>query len=439
MGITVGRALLGAAAVALVLVAAPAASFHSGGVGDCDGCHTMHNSLGGEAMAPALPQYQAGPYLLRGTDPSSACLNCHQQAGLAGPTDRIISTAEADMPSGSPPRQLTPAGDFGWLKKSYSWATPGGTATSPGERHGHNIVAADYGYVVDQAHPQSPGDAYPADALGCQSCHDPHGSYRRLANGSIVTTGLPIFASGSYADSPDPIAGVSAAGVYRHLAGVGYQPKSLAGSLAFQHGSPDAVSPAHYNRSETATQTRVAYGRGFSEWCSNCHPAMLSNGYTSGMSGLVHPAGNDAPLGAAVAANYRMYVASGNLRGSAESSYSSLAPFEEGTGDYAVLKSHARSDDTYLDGPGPEANVSCLSCHRSHASGFDSKLRYGLGNEFITLGDASGNSFYPDPVANPEQAQGRTVAETTAAYYGRPASRFAPFQRVLCNKCHAQD
>jgi hypothetical protein len=285
----------------------------------------------------------------------------------------------------------------------------------------------------------SPGDEYPSSALGCHSCHDPHGRYRRFADGSMGTSGLPIFASGSYADSPDPIPGVSAAGVYRHLAGVGYQPKSLSGQHAFAHPSPDAVSPARYNRSEAVTQTRVAYGRGTSEWCSNCHPAMLMGSFTSGMAGLVHPAGNGARLTPEVAESYAAYVASGDLTGSGAFSYSSLVPFEEGTGDYAVLKAHARIDDTYLEGPDENANVTCLSCHRSHASGFDSKTRYGLGNEFMTVADADGKPVYADPVLDPAVAQGRTVEETTAAYQGRPATRFAPLQRVLCNKCHAKD
>ncbi len=434
------RAARLAAMAGLVLAAGSARAFHSGGVGACDGCHSMHNSAGGETMVSATAYGEgSGAYLLRGSDFSSTCLHCHQQRGQIAPSDHLISTDDADMPPGSPPIQLTPTGDFGWLKKSYTWTTPWGVASSPGERHGHNIVAVDYGYAADQTHARAPLGDYPAEALGCHSCHDPHGKYRRLADGSMVTTGLPIFDSGSYADSPDPIAGVSAAGVYRHLAGVGYQPKSLSGNHAFRYPSPDAVSPSHYNRSEESTQTRVAYGRGFSEWCSNCHPAMLSNGYVSGMAGLRHPAGNGAPLGPQVSATYGRYVASGNVRGDPRRSYSSLTPFEERTGDYRVLKSHARNDDTYLDGPAPEANVSCLSCHRSHASAFDHKTRYGIDNEFITLGDSAGNASYPDPVLNPMEAQGRTVAETTAAYYGRPASRFGPFQRLLCNKCHEKD
>jgi hypothetical protein len=39
----------------------------------------------------------------------------------------------------------------------------------------------------------------------------------------------------------------------------------------------------------------------------------------------------------------------------------------------------------------------------------------------------------------PQFARGRTGAETQAAYYDRAATTFASYQRVLCNKCHAQD
>jgi hypothetical protein len=30
-------------------------------------------------------------------------------------------------------------------------------------------------------------------------------------------------------------------------------------------------------------------------------------------------------------------------------------------------------------------------------------------------------------------------AQMTAAYYNKPASDFGPYQRSLCNKCHAKD
>ena len=39
----------------------------------------------------------------------------------------------------------------------------------------------------------------------------------------------------------------------------------------------------------------------------------------------------------------------------------------------------------------------------------------------------------------PQFARGRLGAETQAAYYDRPVTAFASYQRVLCNKCHAKD
>jgi hypothetical protein len=37
------------------------------------------------------------------------------------------------------------------------------------------------------------------------------------------------------------------------------------------------------------------------------------------------------------------------------------------------------------------------------------------------------------------QHRGRLEGDAQAAYYDRPATVFATYQRVLCNKCHAKD
>jgi hypothetical protein len=404
----------------------------------------MHNSAEGQAAVPGRSFAQgSGPYLLKGGDASSACLFCHQATGVAGPRAYLVSTSESDMGPGRPPLQLTPGGDFGWLKKTWRWsATPGGAAQeSIAERHGHNVVAADFGYGSDDLLRAAPGGAYPSDRLACHSCHDPHGRYRRMADGTVATTGLPVLASGSYADSPDPVPGTFAVGSYRLLAGAGYQPKSLGGDLSFVNAPPAAVAPPAYNRSEAATQTRVAYGQGMSEWCANCHRSLLTlQGYTSGMKGLEHPTGASAILTPAIAANYNSYVRTGVLTNTDRSrSYLSLVPFEEGHSTYATLKAHASSVDAHLAGPGSGATVSCLSCHRAHASGFDGILRYRAGGPPITVAGALGGAEWPNPALNPAEAQGRTALETQQAYYDRPATVFGSFQATLCNKCHAKD
>jgi hypothetical protein len=62
----------------------------------------------------------------------------------------------------------------------------------------------------------------------------------------------------------------------------------------------------------------------------------------------------------------------------------------------------------------------------------------------MTSADASGNPTYGNPFATADSvdvkvAMGRTNAEMAAALGGRAAARFAPYQRSLCNKCHAKD
>jgi len=393
-------------------------AFHSGGVAECGGCHSVHTPAPGST------------FLLKQNDQSSTCLNCHQIRGDTGPSSFHISTDEADMPQGSPPLQLTPGGDFGWLKKNYTYTADGVAVTEDGSTHGHNIVAIDYNYQPDPVNVLAPGGTFPAAALACNSCHDPHGRYRRLSDGTVAMTTAPIIASGSYDDSPVPGAG-EAVGVYRLLAGSGYTKEGLT-----FNGNPAAVTPAVYNRSESATQTRTAYGAAttgghdtWGNWCAVCHPDMHSAGNT------VHAV--DEGLGTDIAALYYSYIKSGDMTGSAATSFLSLVPFAENTSDYAALATHAKNDDSQLGGPASSDQVMCLSCHRAHASGWENMLRWNNAATFIVY-----NSNWPGTdttPAVPEFAMGRLSAETRAANYDRVATTFATYQRVLCNKCHAMD
>jgi predicted CXXCH cytochrome family protein len=80
----------------------------------------------------------------------------------------------------------------------------------------------------------------------------------------------------------------------------------------------------------------------------------------------VHPI--DQSLGSTVSGNYNAYVKSGDLTGTSASSFTSLVPFVENTGTIATLQAHAKNNDSYLNGPSTSDKVSCLSCHRAHAS-----------------------------------------------------------------------
>jgi hypothetical protein len=428
------------AAASALLLASPAMALHDGGVARCEACHTMHNSLNNTSQGGGT-QFQAGPYLLQGGGQASdSCLNCH-----SGPT---LSSYHVDTPSvaygGILPVNRTPGGDFSWLKVV--------TGSTPANR-GHNVLATGHGYTADSRLVTAPGGSYPANNLQCSSCHDPHGKYRVLSDFTIVqprpgTTVPPIAGSGSYVNSATPTA-AAAVGVYRILGGIGYLPKSMSSQagVAFVNDPPIAVAPNTYNQSESTNMVRVAYGRGMSEYCANCHASMLNAAGTVSASGSdgghVHPAGNNALLtggfsdsslfSTTIALNYNSYKKTGDLSGTSATSYDSLVPYEEGTNNLTTLKSNASNTNANLVGPntGTET-VMCLSCHRAHAAGFESMIRYEIGSAFTNNTDSTGTvqGWNADASAN---------AYKLAAYNDKPATAYGAYQRPLCNKCHAKD
>ena len=387
-------------------------AFHSGGVAECMGCHDIHDGKSTSAL------------LIAG-DISSTCANasCHGSPS-AGSYHILTPTITA----GVPPLQMTPGGDFGWLLKTYF--DPRQISPNPrdeyGQSHGHNIVAVDLpGFVADFVNTTAPGGDMDSNLLGCNSCHDNHGKLRRLNNGTIATTGAPIIGSGSYTNSALPAAG-QAVGVYRLLRG----PGSMAGSGGKTFTVVFNASVAStYNRSEATGPTAIAYGAGISDWCATCHPDMHSATSTK----MTHPINQG--FSATVAANYNNYLGSG-LTG--VSGFDTIIPFQtDNTTDMATLQTAANTVNAQA---ATSSRVMCLSCHRAHASGFKHMTRWNNEVEFISADGVWPGTDSTSAIASQEKyAQMRTVAETSASYNYAPETKYASYQRSLCNKCHSKD
>ena len=430
-----------ALAVAVIGLGGQAYAFHDGGVGDCAGCHSMHG-----ALSPIDTGGEIG-YLLVGTDQSSTCLSCHEDIDDTGPTRYHVSTASSKLANSTDiPLQRTPGGDFGWLRQNFTaTATYYATITNNGRNRGHNIVAIDNAYVADTDNTTAPGGTMLSNKLGCQSCHNPHGTARIDENGIVVTpstggTFPPIVDSGSYGAEP----GVGeAVGIYRLLGDSTYQAGNVPAAFP---GAPAAVVPSTYNRDEDVHPTRVAYGYGtaggfesWGRWCGTCHPDMHTD-VPGSPGGQVHPV--DATLGGE-AANYNAYVKTGDLTGTDLDSYTSLVPFASSSTEIATLAALANNSGTDLGGPTSGDRLTCLTCHRAHASGWKYALRWNNEAEFLTLG-APAAPVYPGVDAGMgnqgQYNQGYTIAQMEAAYNDRLADKeFAGHQRVLCNKCHLKD
>lgn len=390
-----------ALAIAVAFLAAlgfsgTAVAFHGGGVAHCDGCHTMHNSADGQTIIPGgTVGTGINSSLTKGNDPSSTCLTCHHTADPASTSSYKVSTPEA--------RLLTAGGDFGWLKKSFSWTQRGSLVTRTGNEFGHNIVALDFGYTQDPNFTTAPGGSYQAADLGCTSCHDPHGKVGAGTKGNLAVVG-----SGSYGAANPATAG-QVLGAYRLLGGVGYGGGN--GTVIFASAAPIARAPSSGAQTNV---NHVDYGQGMSEWCANCHTSFDD-------VGIRHPAGNNEGLDD-FATNYNRYVKTGDFTGTQATAFLELVPFERQITDRTQLST------TSTTGPDATDNVMCLTCHRAHATAFPDMLRWDQEVEFLK--DSH-------PAATDAGVSGNDVLNS---YYGRDiVTTFGDYQRSLCNKCHVQD
>lgn len=310
--------------LSLVFYSFGAWAFHDGGVAECAGCHTMHNSQDGQLVDPANPNGNA--YLLNAGNASDTCLRCHAAYGqFAGGTG------------------YGAGGDFYWLTKTWSWSAHGHTSSSEADAHGHNIISATNNISQDATLSIAPGGDFLSQYLSCTSCHDPHGNLNfRLLYGS---SSGPIYAGGRYDFASDA-------------------PLALGNSRRTVSGSGQETDQAH-----------TIYKSGMSDWCANCHEEFHSENTTK----MVHPTGTG--MGSSVAAAYNAYISTDNLvGGNAASSYMGLVPFEAVN---VILDDPSTDPTNYTQGPQGTDQIMCLTCHRAHASPFNDMTRWDMSETFL--------------------------------------------------------
>jgi hypothetical protein len=393
---------LAAAVGMFTLAAGSAMAFHDGGVAKCSGCHSMHNSADNQRLADG-----GGASLMKGSDASSTCLNCHNKGSGYG----VMSTDGSAMTSG---------GDFFWLTATDYKV---GRTLQVGENRGHNVVAADFTLLAEgnENNQDAPGStsmaSFAASDLGCTSCHDAHGQVGGGTRENVV-----VVQSGSYGNPlPTDTAGYEnvVAGNFRLLGDTGYRAGGEGGEIDFTFTNPAPVAKANGYR-----MTR--YGSGMSEWCANCHGDFLGTGV-----GAVemHPAGNDQTLGD-LAANYNGYVRTGEFNAASTNGYDDLVPFETGETDNTTMAAVEAGTGPAADAG---ANVMCLTCHRAHATAFNNAARWPF-DATLVVEETFHNTQTPalDPSLH-------SVAIYKDGATADMETNYGLYQRSLCNKCHIQD
>jgi len=380
---------LGIIAGFLLLSAGSAFAFHGGGVAHCDGCHSMHNSTDNLRSGDA-----SSASLMKGSDASSTCLNCHN-----GAARYHVSSANGS--------NTNEGGDFHWVKDNgYTFVEHGNTITVDYNNKGHNVIAADYSMAADPNVERAPGGSYLAANLGCSSCHDPHGQ----AQGGTSGGAPPISVSGSYGEAP---ATGTIAGNYR---------------LLFDSAQTRFVEYAPIARASGYDGASVQYGSGMNGWCYNCH----MNFYTTSYSRM-HPVDRSVP------ATYNSYVATGNFTGTYATGYDPLVPLERGVTTGSWDLPDPTDSVTAGEGANGTEKIMCLTCHRAHASAFDNALRWDHTSELLAESWVYLQSNVDLTVAAPYYKHG-VIIDVADPGNGSPfTDGYGPYQRSLCNKCHVQD
>jgi len=320
--------------LAVLVSASSGLAFHDGGVAECAGCHTMHNSQDGQLVDPSAPGGHA--YLLKAGSATDQCLTCHAAYG------------QFDGGLG-----YGPGGDFYWVTRTFSWSSHGNTTVSEGDSHGHNVISATAGIAQDATLGQAPGGDFDSQYLGCTSCHDPHGNQN-----------------------------------FRLLYDSAMGPKYNGGRYTFTSDAPEALGNSRRTYNEDGWETDIqhtVYKNGMSDWCANCHGEFHSE--ETGNS--VHPT---RAMGSTIVASYNAYQNSDQVTGGSQpTSYMGLVPFEA-----VNIDLDAVDPENHTEGPLASADkVMCLTCHRSHASAFGDAARWDMGETFIADSHPNADDITP--------------------------------------------
>jgi hypothetical protein len=375
----------------------------------CSDCHTIHNSEDGATVDYAYDGVN-GPYqaLLYRGDFTDLCLSCHMQgqntsatAALPRVSDTgwqapIVMTTDGVVPAGI----SMPGGDFYWSsldpKKghnpAYTEGALGGAATSLFMTADPTLGDTPPGGVIDND-----------DEWSCHTCHGMHSRFsssytawrqvQRKVNGIVVSGDVTSF-------------GVETSAGNKGTTAAGFEP-ILSNSRGDVQGTSYVNVRADNNPLEGADlflpesdTNKNVYRGGFSSFCSACHgdfhggtgeTRAADNGNTRvGGAWLRHPtnvkmneSGSKYGIG-----TYTKQVT--NVQGTNPNpvGYDWRYPLIQPDNDFTVKVATASMADG-LTAIGDD-RMSCLTCHKAHATQYDNMTRW----------DAQGHAFLPNAAAD---------------------------------------
>jgi hypothetical protein len=317
--------------------------------GVCSNCHTMHGSQGGETLDISGPSAT----LLKG-----GCVGCHSSDASSTTYSLDTSTVPVvNFTGAGAPAEYLSGGNFYWVAQS-----------SGGDAKGHNVFG-----ISDQDDNILAAEGAPGDLSGCSpdSCH------ATLAVKDAGELAGPLFAAPGgcqgchlnvmhHTDDGTGTKYVGASPWYRFLSGhasggnSGVAGIEHSGWGAFNEASSGNTGGTDHNEylgvPVSKTGTTSLANKSMTAFCSGCHGNFHVQQDSSG-SWIRHPSDAVIPDEGEF---YSMSI-----------EYDPRTPLARSATALGLL---GDTPSGYVD-IGTDM-VMCLSCHRSHGSGYDDMLRW---------------------------------------------------------------
>ena len=166
----------------------------------------------------------------------------------------------------------------------------------------------------------------------------------------------------------------------------------MGGTGIFVNPAPIAVGLDVELAVSESNSNHVAYISGMSLWCANCHPDYLTNDHQVSGGSFDHP--TDRAFNGGSIMQYNRYNGSADPMGAEVSTaYLAAVPFEDWT-----------STIYQTAGATSSSRITCLTCHRAHATSAPHAVRWDFNVETLGLdGVISGSFPIPNPYSDPNQ------------------------------------
>ncbi|MBI3755776.1 MAG: hypothetical protein HY265_06425, partial [Deltaproteobacteria bacterium] len=389
----------------MLLAAAPSMALHKNYDGNlaCGGCHTMHNSQGGDVSMGGSPSI----VLLRGALTSrqtmhNFCLQCHASNGA-----QASNTFETDA---HPAPKVYINGKLGAGNSSVAgtlddFASIGAGGDFSGDLSGNSLGWTDGSTnFLGKAHSLGAGNITPpggdaavgTNGFSCTNCHDPHGAYTTSTSTVNKFRNLKVAAAGAILNAMSVNLNAGIAG-WIGEAGLVFKP----GTNSTKNGCATAstcVWPMYNDNggvaftgtTTTDSNRSNSYGvdgatatgtNGIGNWCSQCHDKWHeSNTYTAAGGGtnnyVALAAGSDwkrHPVDTVLSGAGAMTTSGSGVTIIDTTNYNAaIATFKA-----LPVATTTGSGVAYM-ASGQQANnkVFCLSCHFAHGGPYYDNLRW---------------------------------------------------------------